>query len=236
MILNKPLHGIFTEIPRRYDLINHIITLGLDRRWRWKAASKFLTSQPEKILDLCCGTGDLVIDIDRLATINVELIGLDYSQPMLEIAARKAALLSKKKNISFTHGDAANLPFPDEYFDCVGISFAFRNLTYQNPLASCYIDEILRVLNPGGRCVIVESSQPRRKIMRGLFYLYLRWFVFSIGYLFSGNKGAYHYLAESAVRFYTSSEVRELLLTAGFRQVSCQPLFLGVTSIYIAVK
>ncbi len=236
MILNKPLHGIFTEIPRRYDLVNHIITLGLDRRWRQKAARECLTSQPEKILDLCCGTGDLVIDIARLAVNNVELTGLDYSQPMLEIAARKAEPLTKKRNISFTHGDAANLPFADGYFDCVGISFAFRNLTYNNPLAEYHVSEILRVLSPGGRCVIVESSQPKGRIIRGLFYLYLRWFVFSIGYLFSGNRGAYHYLAESAARFYTSSEVRELLLTAGFRQVSCQPLFLGVTSIYIAVK
>ena len=180
--------------------------------------------------------GDLVIDIARLAANNIELIGLDYSQPMLEIAVRKAEPLAGGKNISFTHGDAANLPFPDGYFDCVGISFAFRNLTYKNPLAGRHIAEILRVLSPGGRCVIVESSQPRGKTMRGLFYLYLRWFVFSIGYLFSGNRGAYRYLAESAARFYTPDEVRELLITAGFCQVSFHPLFLGVTSIYIAIK
>ncbi len=227
---------MFTEIPRRYDLINHIITWGLDRRWRWKAARECLTAQPEKILDLCCGTGDLMIDIARLAKNNVELIGLDYSQPMLEIAARKAKTLTGTRNISFTHGDAASLPFADGYFDCVGISFAFRNLTYKNPLASCHIAEILRVLSPGGKCVIVESSQPGEKIIRDLFHLYLRWFVFRIGYLFSGNREAYHYLAESTVRFYTSNELRELLLTAGFCQVSFRPLFLGVAGIYIAIK
>lgn len=227
---------MFTEIPRRYDLINHIITWGLDRRWRRKAARECLASQPEKMLDLCCGTGDLVIDIARLATNNVELIGLDYSQPMLEIAARKAELLARKRNISFIHGDVANLPFPDGYFDCVGISFAFRNLTYKNPLVRRYIAEILRVLSPGGRCVIVESSQPKKKIIRRLFHLYLRWFVFGIGYLLSRNRGAYHYLAESTVRFYTSNELKELLLTAGFCQVSFRPLFLGVASIYIAIK
>jgi len=227
---------MFTAIPWRYDLINRIITWGLDRQWRWQAARECLTSQPKKILDLCCGTGDLAIDIARLATNNIELIGLDYSQPMLEIAARKAESLTGKRNISFTHGDAANLLFPDGYFDCVGISFAFRNLTYKNPLAGRHIAEILRVLNPGGRCVIVESSQPSRKIIRELFHLYLRWFVFGMGYLFSGNRGAYHYLAESASRFYTSNELRELLLTAGFWQVSFRPLFLGVATIYIAIK
>lgn len=236
MIGNKPLHGIFSEIPPRYDLVNHIITWGLDRRWRRRAARECLTAQPQKILDLGCGTGDLVIELARLAANNVALIGLDYSQPMLRIAASKAKSLMGKRNISFTHGDAANLPFPDGYFDCVAISFAFRNLTYKNPLAGRHIAEILRVLSPGGRCVIVESSQPRGEIIRGLFHLYLRWFVFSTGYLLSTNQAAYHYLAESAARFYTPGELRELLLTAGFSQVSFRSLFLGVAAISTAVK
>lgn len=236
IIQKKPLHGMFTEIPRHYDSINHIITWGLDKRWRWKAAREGLASQPERILDLGCGTGDLAINIARLVKNDAEVIGLDYSQPMLEIAARKAEPLARGKKLSFTCGDAANLPFPDGYFDCVGISFAFRNLTYKNPLASRHIAEILRVLAPGGRCVIVESSQPRQKIIRKLFHLYLRWFVFGIGYLFSSNRSAYHYLAESAARFYTSNELRELLLTAGFRQVSCRPLLFEVASIYVAIK
>ena len=236
IIQKKPLHGMFTDVPRRYDLVNHVITWGLDKRWRWEAARECLASQPERILDLGCGTGDLAISIARLAKNDTEVIGLDYSQPMLEIAARKAEPLARSKKLSFIYGDADNLPFPDGYFDCVGSSFSFRNLTYKNPLASRYLAEILRVLSPGGRCVIVETSQPRKEIMRKLFHLYLRWFVFRIGHLLSSNRGAYHYLAESAARFYTSSELRELLLTAGFRQVSCRPLFLGVASIYIAIK
>ena len=236
MVRKKPLYGMFTDIPYRYDLINHIITWGLDKQWRWRAARECLASQPEKVLDLCCGTGDLAINIARLAEDGVEVIGLDYSQPMLEIAAQKAEPLAKKGKISFTHGDAASIPFPDGYFDCVGISFAFRNLTYKNPLAKCHIAEILRVLSPGGRCTIVESSQPRVKPIRKLFHLYLIWFVFRIGYLLSGNRGAYHYLAESAARFYTSDELRELLIAAGFRKVSSRPLFFGVTSIHVAIK
>jgi demethylmenaquinone methyltransferase/2-methoxy-6-polyprenyl-1,4-benzoquinol methylase len=92
------------------------------------------------------------------------------------------------------------------------------------------------VLSPGGKCVTVESRQSSKKIIRELFHLYLRWFVFGMGYLFFGNRGAYHYLAESAARFYTANELRELLLTAGFCQVSFRPLFLGVAGIYIAIK
>jgi len=236
LMRNKPLHGMFTAIPHRYDIVNHIITWGLDKRWRWKAARECLASQPRKVLDLCCGTGDLAISIARLAENGVELTGVDYSRPMLAIATKKAELLARGKRISFTYGDAANLPFPDGYFDCIGISFAFRNLTYKNPLARRHIAEILRLLSAGGKYVIVETSQPKSKLIRKLFHLYLRWFVSRLGYLLSGNRGAYHYLAESAARFYTSEELKELLVTTGFSQVSFRPLFFGVAAIYVAVK
>ncbi len=233
---NKPLHGMFSAVPPCYDLINHIITWGLDERWRRKAARECLASPSGKVLDLCCGTGDLAINLARLAGNDVELTGIDYSQPMLEIAVKKAEQLARERKISFIYGDAANLPFPDGYFDCVGISFAFRNLTYKNPLARRHIAEVLRVLSAGGRYVIVETSQPRPKLVRKLFHLYLHWLVFRLGYLLSSNKGAYYYLAESAARFYTSEEIEEILLTAGFCQVSFRPLFFGAIGIHIAVK
>ena len=230
-----PLQDMFTAIPRRYDLVNHVITWGLDKRWRRKAARECLTSLPAKVLDLCCGTGDLAINIARLAKTEVELTGIDYSAPMLEAAARKARLF-KGKGISFIYGNAASLPFPDGYFDCIGISFSFRNLTYKNPLAQRHIAEILRLLPTNGRCIIMETSQPSSKPVRKLFHLYLRWFVSRVGHLLSGNRAAYRYLAESAARFYTSEELKDILVTAGFRQVSFRPLFLGAVSIYVAVK
>ena len=236
MSRNKPLHHMFTAVPHRYDLVNHIITWGLDKRWRWKAARECLTSQPSKVLDLCCGTGDLAVNLARLAENNVELTGIDYSQPMLEIATKKAEPLARERKISFVYGDADNLPFPDGYFGCVGISFAFRNLTYKNSLAWQHIAEVLRVLSPGGRYVIVESSQPKSKLVRMIFHWYLRWFVYRVGYFLSRNKGAYHYLAESASRFYTPEEVEEVLLKAGFRRVSYQSLFFGAAGIHVAVK
>ncbi len=232
----EPLHRMFTAVPRRYDLINHVITWGLDKRWRREAARECLTSQPGRVLDLCCGTGDLAINLAQQGENNVALTGIDYSQPMLEIAIKKAELLAGGRKISFLYSDAANLPFPDRYFDCVGISFAFRNLIYKNPLAPHHLAEVLRVLSAGGRFVIVETSQPKSKLIRKLYHLYLRWFAFRLGYLLSGNRRAYHYLAESAARFYTSEEVREMLVTAGFRQVSFRPLFLGAAGIHVAVK
>jgi len=233
---HEPLLRIFTRVPRRYDLINHLITWGLDKRWRRQATKECLAPQAGRVLDLCCGTGDLVINLARLAGNNMELTGIDYSQPMLEIATGKAELLAEKRRISFIYGDAADLPFPDGCFDCVGISFAFRNLIYKNPLAQRHLGEVLRVLNAGGRYVIMESSQPKIKLIRKLYHLYLRWFVFRLGYLLSGNRQAYHYLAQSAARFYTPEEVKQMLLTAGFRRVSFHRLFFGAVAIHVATK
>ena len=119
----RSLYDMFNAVPRHYDLVNRIITWGLDKRWRQKAAENCSSSQPEKVLDLCCGTGDLAIYVSRLTKNGMEIIGLDYSRPMLDIASEKSRLLTKKP--AFITGDAAALPFPDGYFDCVGISFTY---------------------------------------------------------------------------------------------------------------
>ena len=136
----------------------------------------------------------------------------------------------------FVAGDASELPFPNGYFDCVGISFAFRNLTYKNPLAKEHLSEVIRILRPGGRFVIVESSQPESRLTRSLFHLYLRKYVSRIGSKISGNRKAYQYLAESASRFYTPPELRHLLLDAGFSKVSYHPLLFGAAGIHIATR
>jgi demethylmenaquinone methyltransferase/2-methoxy-6-polyprenyl-1,4-benzoquinol methylase len=231
----KPLQLIFTAVPPRYDLINHVITWGMDGWWRLKAARECLSSAPRRVLDLGCGTGDLAIQMAKMAD-DIEVIGLDYSLPMLEIARKKARRLAREKKITFVYGDAAHLPFPDGYFDCADISFAFRNLTYRNPLAERYLVEVLRVLAPGGRFIIVETSQPKAKLIRSLFHLYMRSFVFGLGWLISGQRGAYHYLAHSASHFYTAEELKELLIRVGFGQVNYRRLFWGVSAIHVAVK
>jgi demethylmenaquinone methyltransferase/2-methoxy-6-polyprenyl-1,4-benzoquinol methylase len=227
---------MFTAVPRRYDLVNHVITWCLDVRWRRQAALTCLANHPEKVLDLCCGTGDLTANLARLADRDTEVTGIDYSQPMLDIAAEKARAAGLDDKVSFIHGDVASLPFPDGYFDSIGISFAFRNLTYSNPLTAQYLAEMVRVLASDGRFVIVESSQPKSRLIRNLFHLYLRWFVSRVGHWLSGNRGAYRYLAESARRFYGPGEVKDLLLSVGFKGVSYHPLLLGAAGIYVAVK
>ena len=227
---------MFTAVPPRYDLVNRIITLGQDRRWRRLAAVACLAEKPRRVLDLGCGTGDLTINIARLAEKNPEIVGLDYSLPMLARAREKAARAGVSDRVNFIHGDASQLPFPDGHFDAVGISFAFRNLTYKNPLGVPHFAEVWRVLRPGGRYVIVESSQPQNRSIRALFHLYLRAFVKPVGIMLSGNRGAYRYLTESAARFYSPPEVREMLISSGFHDISYRPLLLGAAGIHIAIK
>ncbi len=232
-IHGRPLHSFFSRVSRRYDLVNHVITWGLDRRWRLEAARECLSLHPGKVLDLCCGTGDLAIHLAQLAD-GVKLAGVDYSLPMLELATQKAQRLSWK--IPFIQGDAANMPFSDGSFDCVGISFALRNLTYKNRLGSRCLTEVLRILRAGGSFVIVESSQPRSKLVRTLLRLYLHCFAYRTGCLLSGNRSAYRHLAESVARFHTVEELRQLLISAGFAEVRSCPLFLGVAAIHVALK
>ena len=223
-------------VPPRYDLINQLITWGQDNGWRLMAARECLESSPKRLLDICCGTGKLAVKLTGVADSNTRIVGVDFSLPMLKLAVSEAGRSNSGEKVSFVHGDAAALPFPDGHFDCVGIAFAFRNLTYKNPLTLRYLAEIVRVLRPGGRFVIVESSQPRVRLIRKLFHLYLRTFVFRLGYLLSGNRGAYRYLAESAARFYTPDELRSLLLSSGFSQFLSRPLMFGTVAIHIAVK
>jgi demethylmenaquinone methyltransferase/2-methoxy-6-polyprenyl-1,4-benzoquinol methylase len=229
---NRPLQRLFNEVPHRYDLINRIATWGLDQRWRRLAARQCLVGNPQRLLDLACGTGDLTIRLAGMTNNSTEIIGIDFSLPMLRVARGKA----DGSAVSFIYGDVASMPFASDYFDCIGISFAFRNLTYRNPLALRYLSEVLRVLRPGGRFVIVESSQPQPAPVRRLFHLYLRRFVFPMGYALSGNRGAYRYLAESAARYYTPEDLRELLLNAGFHQFTTRKLLLGAIAIHTATK
>lgn len=231
----RPLEKMFNEVPGRYDRMNRLLTLSLDQPWRRKAADICLGGSPEHIMDICTGTGDLALIIAKKAGADKKIIALDFSRPMLEIAARKA---SKRglTSIETVYGDVAELPYPDNYFDAVSIGFAFRNLTYKNPRTDMYLKEILRVIKKGGKFVIVESSQPGNRFVTILFRLYLKIFVEKIGGWISGHNTAYRYLAHSAKHFYTPQEIHTLLKDNGFSRVDSYPLTMGVAAIHVAIK
>lgn len=232
---SRPLYRIFTAVPPSYDLINRIFTLRLDERWRKQASKECLAGSPARIMDLCTGTGDLAVRLAKMTDGKVEITGYDYSQPMLDLAGKKAAKAGYP-GIRFIQGDAAVMPFPDGYYDAIGIAFAFRNLTFKNHDTARFLKEIHRVLKPGGRFVIIESSQPKRAWLRILFRTWTRYFVYPVGSLVSGNKGAYKYLSYSVIHYYQPYEICELLKGYGFSEVTFKRLSGGVSALHVAVK
>jgi len=154
---------------------------------------------------------------------------------MLYLAEKKAKLL-KIKEVRFQFGDAASMPYSEGFFDGVGIAFAFRNLTYQNPDTEKFLREILRVLRPGGQFVAVETSQPHNRVLRWLFHLQLKYITGTVGGWLSGEKQAYRYLANSATNFYFPGEMKEMLLKAGFTKVKYKQLTGGVAALWLCTK
>ncbi len=231
----RPLQKMFASVPPSYDMLNRILTLRLDQAWRSKAASLCFENRPSRVLDLCCGTGDLAIQLRKRAGTAAKVYALDFSEPMLHLATGKAAR-RRYDDIEFIHGDAAAMPFSDGFFDSIGIAFAFRNLTFNNPDSGRFLREILRVLKPGGLFVAVETSQPRSRLLRKLFHLYLRHVTAPFGGFVSGHRGAYKYLSHSAINYYTASELKKLLLNAGFKNLSFIPLLGGVAGILKSEK
>jgi demethylmenaquinone methyltransferase/2-methoxy-6-polyprenyl-1,4-benzoquinol methylase len=228
---HRPLKRMFDAVPGSYDLLNRLLTVRMDERWRKRAARRCLEDRPCRVLDLCCGTGDLAHHLARLAGASPpEIVGLDYSPEMLELARAKAGHLG----VCFVEGDAAAMEFPDGHFDAVGIAFAFRNLTWRNPLRERALGEIRRVIRPGGRFVIVETSQPGSGLLRAGFHTYLRAAVAPLGGLVSGHKTAYRYLAESARNFYRVDELCAMLSEAGFGEIRVEKLLGGVAAIHTA--
>ncbi len=232
---SRPLQKMFLAVPPSYDRLNRLLTLRIDEYWRGKAARAILKENPEKVLDLCTGTGDLALRLRKHASQQTQISALDYSAPMLAVAGEKARI-RKLQDIDFKQGDAAAMPFEDDSFDAVGIAFAFRNLTYKNPDRDVFLKEILRVIPPGGKFVAVETSQPGNKGLRKLFHLYMRWITRPIGGLLSGHQGAYRYLAHSAIDYYHPRELKQILLDAGFSSVNYTPLAGGMAAIWICRK
>jgi len=228
------LHDMFSSVPERYDRVNRILTWGQDQGWRKRAAADCLEDRPRWVLDLGCGTGDLAVLLSRRGGPEVKVVALDFSLPMLEAARAKAR--EAKLNVAFIRADAAHLPFRPGALDAAGSSFSLRNLTYRNPAAGQHLAEAMRSLRPGGRWVMVETSQPPSAPVKWGFHSYLRYLVPPLGRLLSGNPGAYRYLAASALGFYPAEQVSRMLLEAGFRSVTFRRLFLGAVAIHTAIK
>ncbi len=229
-----PLHDFYSGIYRRYDLINRIFTLGMDKRWRRITVDECIRPEVHEILDLCCGTGDLTVLLAKSSQ-QVQVTGYDFSEPMLSIARRKTTP-SIAYQIRYIQGNADSMPFAGETFHRITIGFGFRNLVYQNPNASRHIHEINRVLKLSGQILILESAVPGNRLLRLLYKTYLHGFLIPIGGLLSGNWKAYRYLAHSSINYFSPPELRQFLSENGFTILKIKNFIPGAASLVVAEK
>jgi demethylmenaquinone methyltransferase/2-methoxy-6-polyprenyl-1,4-benzoquinol methylase len=228
---SEHVRELFSSIAPTYDRLNHLLSFGLDRRWWRRSAATFretLARPDARVLDLCCGTGDMTAALLVLRPQNAEPItGLDFSSQMLTLARAKYPT----PQIHWVEGDAMHLPYPDNTFDLITAAFGFRNLTnYAAGLA-----ELHRVLRPGGSIGILEANQPAG-LSGALYTLYFRHILPVIGGLISGDRAAYKYLPASVARFPRPPRMLQLIQDAGFANSTWDGYLLRAAGLYRGVK
>ena len=224
---SKAVREMFSGIAGRYDLLNHLLSANIDKRWRRivrQGLQPVLDDADAVVLDVACGTGDLTLELYRHA--KARIVGSDFCRPMLAIAQEKAAASSS--DVPFVEGDAMSLPFPDDSFDAVTIAFGLRNL----PNVANGLVELYRVLKPGGQLSVLEFSSPVVPGFRGLFNFYFNKILPRIGGAVSGSGGAYRYLPESVAKFPDQRGLAKLMTNAGFEQVGYRNLTAGIAAIH----
>ena len=224
---------MFGRIAPRYDLLNHLLSLDIDKLWRRRVARRFsavLHDPNASVLDLCCGTGDLAFAFRKEAARGAEIVGSDFVPEMLVRARAKAA--AAKAVVEFIEADALNLPFAAASFDLVSCAFGFRNLANYE----CGLNEILRVLKPGGAAAILEFAEPPGKVFGALYRFYFRRVLPLLGGIISGNASAYAYLPSSVSAFPSPEALQMQFERAGFGEVQFQRWTGGIVTLHTGTK
>jgi demethylmenaquinone methyltransferase/2-methoxy-6-polyprenyl-1,4-benzoquinol methylase len=232
---DKPskVRAMFAAIAPSYDLNNRLHSFGRDRAWRRFAVRAATVKAGDRVLDIACGTGDLTEAFAETGA--VEVVGADFTPEMLAIAWDKKERLAVEhsKKISYVEADAQSLHFPDTSFDVVSIAFGIRNVG--DPARA--LSEFARVLNPGGRLIVLEFDQPRQPVIAWFHGLYTGWIMPRTAALVAGDKsGAYKYLPKSVGAFMSRDDMARAIAAAGFSDVTATPLTMGVCVCYRAVK
>ena len=226
----REVRKMFSTIAPRYDLLNHVLSMNVDRLWWWRTARRFdhiLRRTDARVLDLCCGTGDMTLALKKRANAEAKLTGVDFAHPMLVRAVEKAPGGSP----AWIEADALRLPLPSEGFDLVTSAFGFRNLAnYDDGLR-----EICRVLRSGGEVGILDFGEPAG-VLGKLYRVYFKHVLPKIGTVLSGVRGPYAYLPASVERFPAPEEMLERMRRAGFREVSWTPYTFGIAGLYWGKK
>ncbi|MEX1381961.1 bifunctional demethylmenaquinone methyltransferase/2-methoxy-6-polyprenyl-1,4-benzoquinol methylase UbiE [Lutibacter sp.] len=221
---------MFDTISNEYDGLNRVISFGIDIKWRKKVVKIIGATNPDKILDIATGTGDLAINLTE--TNASKIIGLDISEGMLNVGRKKIDKLQLNNQIEMVFGDSENIPFEANYFDAITVAFGVRN--FENLEKG--LSEIYRVLKPNGTFVVLETSIPTKTPYKQGYKFYAKYILPSIGKLFSKDKTAYKYLSDSAAAFPYGKAFNNILAKIGFIDIENKPQTFGVSSIYIAKK
>ncbi|MFT3867230.1 MAG: bifunctional demethylmenaquinone methyltransferase/2-methoxy-6-polyprenyl-1,4-benzoquinol methylase UbiE [Nibricoccus sp.] len=224
------VNSMFARIARRYDVANHLLSLGIDIRWRNKLVKAVRQAEPRAILDLATGSGDVAFALSRGLPEHVQILGMDFCQPMLDEAEIKKAS-RHYANVTFQQGDGLALPLADNSYDAVTISFGLRNMG--NLRQS--IQEMRRVLRPGGRMFVLEFSQPARWF-RPFYYFYIRRILPGLAQLVTGDRSAYVYLNETIEEFPGREALSREIRECGFNEVKANALTCGIVALHEAVK
>jgi demethylmenaquinone methyltransferase/2-methoxy-6-polyprenyl-1,4-benzoquinol methylase len=226
----RAVRQMFTSIAPRYDLLNHVLSFNVDRWWWRKTAASFgsVLKRPDaRVLDLCCGTGDMTFALGRRAAVTAKILGVDFSHAMLQRATGK----SSGTSLRWVEADALDLPFRDKEFDLITAAFGFRNLADYD----AGLREIARLLRPGGECGILDFGEPRG-LLGKLYRVYFKHVLPAVGTVISGVKGPYAYLPSSVERFPSPHEMLERMRRNGFREASWTPYTFGIAGLYRGKK
>lgn len=226
----EQVEQMFDTISGNYDGLNRVISFGIDAKWKKKILKIIASKNPEKILDIATGTGDMAILMSQ--TNAAKIIGLDISAGMLEVGRKKIAAKNLTEKIEMIQGDSENLPFENDSFDAITVAYGIRNFEHLEKGLS----EILRVLKPNGTFMILETSNPTKAPYKQFYSFYTKNILPLIGRIFSKDNAAYGYLSESASVFPYGEALNNILRKIGFIEVADQPQTFGVATIYSASK
>lgn len=228
----KTVNTFFSTIAKRYDRMNTLLTLNIDKLWRKKAIRLCNIKKGYKVIDLCCGIGQMIEEIYRQAGNDTSVIGLDCNDEMLAVADKKLNNQSNGIHFDLVNGDVLNIPYSDSNFDVVTIAFGIRNI----PNHAKALNEMYRVLKPGGSLICLELSKPTVPVFRNIYDIYFNHILPFLGYIGTGDMGAYYYLRDSVNHFMKKPELQSAFKAAGFKNTGYISLTGGIASIHFGQK